>query len=69
MVSNLNKSFREIDPDKRLRVTAIIEKTITEADAKINKKMFAKHLLNTKIDQKKIIDSTKSRIINSAKMR
>ena len=35
MVSNFEYNFRERDPDKRLRVTAIIDKTITEAENKI----------------------------------
>ena len=38
MVSDFRFDFRAADPDKRLRVTAIIEKTINEAKAKINKK-------------------------------
>ena len=62
MVSNFEFKFREKDPDKRLRVTAIIDKTITEAENKIQKKMFAKHLQNTKKDPKNITDSRKSRI-------
>ena len=65
MVGNLKYDFRKGDPDKRLRVTAIIDKTITEAENKIQKKMFAKHLQNTKLDPKNITDSTKSRIMNA----
>ena len=44
MISKLAYDFRANDPDKRLRVQAIMEKTITEAQLKIDKKRFAKHL-------------------------
>lgn len=46
-MSNFKYDFREQDPDHRLRVQAIIEKTITEAKQKIDKKEFAKHLANS----------------------
>ena len=65
MVSDFRFDFRAADPDKRLRVTAIIEKTINEAKAKINKKQFAKHLQNSKINPKEVLDSKKSRIYNT----
>ena len=46
-VSNFKFAFREQDPDHRLRVQAIIEKTLAEAKQKIDKKEFAKHLANS----------------------
>ncbi len=62
MVSNFKFDFRAADPDKRLRVQAIIEKTIAESRAKINKKLFAKHLENSKKEPKLIFDSRKMRM-------
>lgn len=69
MVSNFNFDFRGSDPDKRLRVQAIIEKTIAESRAKINKKLFAKHLENSKKEPKLIFDSRKMRLKNSEAVR
>lgn len=46
-MSNFKFAFREQDPDHRLRVQAIIEKTLAEAKQKIDKKEFAKHLANS----------------------
>lgn len=69
MVSNFKFDFRGNDPDKRLRVQAIIEKTIAESRAKINKKLFAKHLENSKKEPKLIFDSRKMRLKNSEAVR
>ena len=68
-VSNFKYNFREEDPDHRFRVQAIIQKTQEEAQAKINKKMFAKHLENSKLDQKNIVDSKKARADNNKAVR
>ena len=69
MVSNFKFDFRAADPDKRLRVQAIIEKTIAESRAKINKKLFAKHLENSKKEPKLIFDTRKMRMQNSQAVR
>ena len=58
-VSNFKYNFREQDPDRRLRVQAIIEKTINEAKQKIDKKEFAKHLANSNKKTTDITDSKK----------
>ena len=63
-VSNLKLDFRSQDPDKRLRVTAIIEKTISEAKRNVNKRLFAKHLMNSRKDVSTITDSAKERVKN-----
>ena len=68
-VSNFKFNFRDEDPDHRVRVQAIIQKTIEEAQSKINKKLFAKHLENSKLDLKKVIDSKKARAANNAEVR
>ena len=47
MVSNFNFEFRKNDPDNRLRVQAIIEKTVSEAKQNILRKSFSKHLANS----------------------
>ena len=64
MVSNFKFDFRGSDPDHRLRVQAIIQKTENEARSKISKKDFAKHLENSKRDAKSIVDSKKQRAKN-----
>ena len=69
MISKLAYDFRANDPDKRLRVQAIMEKTITEAQLKIDKKRFAKHLQNSYKDPSSITDSTKQKIKNEEKVR
>ncbi len=69
MISNFKFDFRANDPDKRLRVQAIIEKTIAESRAKINKRLFAKHLANSKKEPKLIFDSRKMRMKNSLAVR
>lgn len=69
MVSNFKFNFRAADPDHRLRVQAIIETTINEAKQKINKKMFAKHLENSKKDLKNITDSKRQRKIHNELVR
>ena len=69
MISKLNYDFRDNDPDKRLRVQAVIEKTISEAKMKINKRMFAKHLHNSKQESKDIKDSTTERVKNEEQVR
>jgi len=69
MVSNFKFDFRAEDPDGRLRVQAIIEKTINEARSKINKRLFAKHLENSKKESKNITDSKRARIKNNEQVR
>ena len=60
-IANFNFEFRKNDPDKRLRVQAIIEQTVNEAKQKISKKTFAYHLQNSKKDIKDVTDSRKMR--------
>ena len=69
MVSNFKFDFRAADPDSRLRVQAIIEKTEKEARSKISKKDFAKHLENSKLDARSIVDSKRQRLKNSEEVR
>ena len=53
-MSNFKYNFREQDPDHKLRVQAIVEKTIGEAQKNVNKKLFAKHLMNSRKDIKDV---------------
>ena len=69
MVSNFKFDFRGTDPDHRLRVQAIIEKTVSEARAKINKKMFAKHLSNSQLEPKLITDSKQAKKMHQEAVR
>ena len=69
MVSNFNFEFRNNDPDKRLRVQAIIQKTVSEAKKNILRKSFSKHLANSKLEHNLVQDSRKQQVINKKSVR
>lgn len=62
----MNYPFRETDPDKRLRVQAIIQKTLNEAPKLIDKQNFAVHLANSRTQSAggNVLDRKKTRMIN-----
>ena len=58
-----------MDPERRLRVQAIVQKTENEADKNIKRKQFSKHLANSQLETDKVTDSKIMGAKNKQKIR